>query len=135
MPTTNFRATVNATGDKLHAQDKSALHSALAPHASQEVVVTVDTYDPATRGLRRYYFAAVVEAVRNHLSQGRELPLSKDQTHELLKKAFLGIEQTALGEVAKSTKGMNQVELWDYIESICSHAASEWGVQIPLPNE
>jgi hypothetical protein len=140
MATTNFRATVNATGDKLHAQDKSALASALRPFASQDVVVTVEAFDPATNPIRRYYFGAVVESVRRHLNQNREIPLSNQQTHKILKAAFLpevlGVDvHTELGDAELSTKGISVEKFLDYIESICAHSASEWGEEIPRPGE
>lgn len=137
---TNFRATVNATGDKLHASDKSAMLAALGKFASQEVVVTIEAHDPATNPMRRYYFGVVVESVRRHLNQGRELPLSNQQTHKLLKGAFLpeilGVDvHTELGDAELSTKGMSVDKFLDYIESICAHSASEWGEEIARPGE
>jgi hypothetical protein len=140
MSATNFRATVNATGDKLHASDKSAMLAALGKFASQEVVVTVEEFNPATNPMRRYYFGVVVESVRRHLNKSREIPLSNKQTHKILKGAFLpeilGVDvATELGDAELSTKGMSVDKFLDYIESICAHSASEWGEAIERPGE
>lgn len=137
---TNFRATVNATGDKLHAQDKSAMLAALGKFASQEVVVTVEAHDPATNPIRRFYFGVVVESVRRHLNKDREVPLSNPQVHKILKAAFLpdilGVDvHTELGDAELSTKGISVDKFLDYIESICAHSAAEWGEEIERPGE
>lgn len=143
---TNFRAVVNPTGDRLHAPDKGAMMEALKPFASQEVVLSVELHDPATRGLRGYYFKVVVGEFRRFLNARRAkenpdlLPLSKDQVHEMMTQAFLGVVVEDLGGgkrgmTGDSTVGMTQEALWNYIEECCSHAASEWGLEIPLPEK
>ncbi len=141
---TNFLAIVNETGDRLHVPDKAAMQTALKSFASQEVLVSVEPYDPASKGLRGYYFKVVVGEFRRYLNEQRArenpdlLPLSKDQVHEMMTQAFLGIEQVDFGggkstSTGKSTKGIDHVKLWDYIEECCSHAAMEWNLEIPLP--
>lgn len=140
MSATNFRAVVNPTGDKLHARDKEAMLAAFRKFASKEVLVTLEEFDPATNPMRRYYFGAVVESVRRHLNQNREIPLSNKQTHKILKGAFLpeilGIDpSTELGDAELSTKGLSVDKFLDYIESICAHSAAEWGEEIERPGE
>ncbi len=130
---TDFLATVNADGNKLNVQNKAALEKALKPFASQEVLISVEEYDPAAKGLRGYLFKVVVEAYRNKLSEGRELPLSKDQAWDVIKRAFVGVEHTPLGETPKTTKGWNQEKLWGLAEELCAYAAQEWGLAIPPP--
>jgi hypothetical protein len=135
MSATNFHGTVNATGDKIHTANKLAMHEALRKFANQEVIVTIEAFSPITRGFRGYYHKVVVECVRVHLSTGREIPLSKDQTHHILKGAFIGIEDTPLGPAPKSTKGMSTDQFVDYVMAIRAHAASEWGLDIPDPEK
>lgn len=130
---TDFVATVNADGSRLHVPNKAALAKALAPFASQEVLISVEPYDPASKGMRGYLFKVVVEAYRNKLSEGRELPLSKDQTWDVIKRAFVGVEQTALGETPKTTVGWTHEKIWSLCEELCAYAAQEWQLVIPPP--
>lgn len=83
----------------------------------------------------RWYWGMVVPLVADYLSQGREVPLSNDQAHYVLKSAFLGVEETPLGTVPKSTRRLSVEEFSLYCDKIVSHAAAEWGMNIPAPGE
>jgi hypothetical protein len=131
-----FRADVNAEASVLHVRDKSALHEALAPFASQEVIVTVETADPITRGWRGYYYKVVVEAIRNKWTEQRGIPYSKDQVHDLLKRHFIGVVDGPVGgTVAKGTSDVdfNKDKFIEFVEEVCAYAAQELELIIPPP--
>jgi hypothetical protein len=83
----------------------------------------------------RYYHSCIVPIVQEVLSVGRDLPLSRDQTHELLKQAFLGFEDTKLGRVGKSTRELDTKQFTKYCDDIQSHFVTEFGIAFPRPGE
>jgi len=102
----------------------------------RDVVVTVEPAFPRrSNDQNRWYRGVIVPAVAGELSKGRDLPLSNDQAHHVLKAAFLGVEQTALGPAPRRSRTLTTAEFADYCERIRAHAASEWGLNIPSPNE
>lgn len=136
MPATNFRAIVNATGDKLHASDKNAMFAALREFASQDVVVTVERFrEKRSNGQNAYYWAVVVPFVRRFWSKEWDIDLTEKQTHETLKKVFIGVIDTPMGPITRSSATLNVEQFVDYVESICSYFASEKGEYIPQPGE
>ncbi len=138
MAGTNFRATVNATGDKLHAPDKAAMLAALAKWASQSVIVTIETADPVARGWRAYYFKVVVEAIRNKWTEDRGVPYSKGQVHEILKRHFIGVVPDPMDPYQTVAKGTSDDDftnekMIEFIEEVCAYAAQELHLNIPPP--
>lgn len=109
---------------------------AMAAHQGQRVVVTVERHhDRRSSQQNRWYWGAIVPAVAGHLSQGRALPLSDDQAHHVLKSAFIGVEDTPLGPVPKSSAALTMAAFSAYCDAIVAHAASEWGLAIPAPED
>jgi hypothetical protein len=102
----------------------------------RRVLVEVTRYvKRRTNNQLAWYWVAVVPAVADHLSRGRVLPLSKDQAHYVLKAAFIGQEETPLGPAPISTGTLSAAQFSEYVERIRAHAASEWGLNIPSPDE
>ena len=83
----------------------------------------------------RWYWSCIVPIAKEVLSQGRVVPLSKDQAHYVLASAFLGSEETPLGTVPIKTSALSTKDFATYCERIVAHAASEWGIAIPVPGE
>ena len=69
------------------------------------------------------------------LSEASGIPIDRDQAHDLLKRVFLGVEKTPLGEVPRHSSSLTVEEFGDYCTKIQAYAASEWGLTIPGPHE
>jgi hypothetical protein len=76
------------------------------------------------------YWSLVVPVAAEVLSAGREIPLSKDQAHYVLKAAFIGIEETVLGSVPKSSKELSTAEFAKFCESVESWLLHTHGVSM-----
>jgi hypothetical protein len=108
----------------------------MGPHRGQRVAVTVERHhDRRSSHQNRWYWGAIVPAVCGHLSKGRPFELHRSQVHYLLKSAFIGVEETALGVVPRSSRELTTAEFSEYCERIVSHAATEWALPIPTPEE
>jgi hypothetical protein len=128
-----FRAWVSETGKAVWHKPEE-LAAKLKDYIGKEIVVTIERWHQKRSDRQnRWYWSCVVPAVADYLSQGREFPISNDDTHFLLKRAFLGAEETALGLLPKSTTQLDIVEFTEYVEAIRAHAASEWGLSISDP--
>lgn len=126
-------ANVDSAG-RLRLVDPQRWRAALAPNAGRRVVVTVERHhERRSNKQNSWYWSCIVPAVAGHLSKGRELPLSDDQAHYVLKSAFIGLEETPLGSVPKSSAALSTAEFSAFCERIVAHAASEWGLPIPTP--
>lgn len=130
-----FRAVVNEKG-QLTPKEVGRWAGYLARLRGKHVEVTVRP-ERKRRSLNQnsWYWVAIVPAVQEFLSEGRAFPLSEDQTHTILKSAFIGVEDTALGPVACESKTLTTEQFSTYCEQIRAHAASEWGLLIPGPDE
>jgi hypothetical protein len=130
-----FAAEVTAEG-VLRFAEPMRWRTRLAALRGKKLTVTVEREvkrrgDPANR----YYWAAVARAVAEYLSIGRELPLSKDDAHRVLCSAFIGTEDTPLGPTPCRSSTLTSEQFSTFIERIKAHAASEWGLRIPGPDE
>lgn len=130
-----FAAKVTPDGRLVFA-DEPAWRFTLARWKDRTLAVVLEVLRP-TRSNRqnRWYRGVIVPAVAGHLSKGRELPLSNDQAHYVLKGAFIGMVETELIPCPISTTTLSTVQFSDYCERIRAHAASEWGLNIPSPDE
>jgi hypothetical protein len=70
----------------------------------------------------------VVPVAAEVLNQGREIPLSKDQVHEVLKGAFIGWEDTPLGKVPKSSRKLDTAEFAHFCQEAESWLLHTHGV-------
>ena len=108
----------------------------LARQEGKRVTVTVEReIIRRTLSQNAWYWSIIVPTVASVLSRTRDVPLSNDQTHYVLKSAFIGVDETPLGPVPKSSAKLSTKEFSDYCDRIVAHAASEWGFPIPQPGE
>lgn len=123
-------------GGKVQVDDALRWTSTLARHEGKRVLVTVQREVlRRTTQQNRWYWAIVVPMVADYLSQGRSVPLSNDEAHYVLKSAFIGIDETPLGPIPKSSAKLSIEDFSLYCDKIISHAAAEWGMNIPAPGE
>jgi hypothetical protein len=130
-----FRAQVSREGTLVWSEP-SRVRATLAHLRGKTITITLEREvqrrgDPANR----YYWAAVAPAVAEYLSIGRPLPLSKDDAHRVLCSAFIGTEETPLGPTPCHSSTLTSEQFSVFIERIKAHAASEWGLHIPGPDE
>jgi hypothetical protein len=104
----------------------------LGKHEGQRVIVTAATEKQrrSTKQNRRYW-SLVVPVAAEVLGAGREVPLSKDQTHEILKFAFIGHEQTVLGPTPKSSKDLSTAEFAAFCSKVEEWLLHSFGVVMP----
>lgn len=123
-------------GGKVELDDKVGWAALLARLDGKRVVVEVAVHsERRSSQANRWYWSCVVPLAAEALSVDRQVPLSKEQAHYVLKSAFLGIEETTLGPVPKSTSKLTTTQFWEYCEKIVAHCASEWGMAVPMPGE
>ena len=104
--------------------------------AGQRVEITYrHVRDVRSLAQNRRYWSMIVPCVAEVLSAGREIPLSRDQAHEVLKYAFIGHEDTPLGPLAKSSKELTVPEFIEYCDRIEGWLATDWKVVIPERGE
>jgi len=135
---TSLRITLTGAveGGKFHPDDKGRWHAWAAYFDKRRVVVTLEAeHKRHSDKQRAWYRAEIVPAYAARLSVGRELPLSNDQAHIVMCAAFLGLEDTPLGPVAKSTRDLDTAQMSTYCEKLVAHAATEWGMHIRTPEE
>lgn len=101
----------------------------LGKHEGQRVVLTAATVTQirSTQQNRRYW-SLVVPVAAQVLSANRDIPFSRDQAHEVLKLAFIGHEDTALGPVAKSSKVLSTAEFAAFCELVEGWLLHQHGV-------
>jgi hypothetical protein len=108
----------------------------LARQDGKRVSVTVEReIVRRTLSQNAWYWSIIVPTVASVLSRTRDVPLSNDQAHYVLKSAFIGLDETPLGPVPKSSAALSTKEFAEYCDRIVAHAASEWGFPIPQPGE
>lgn len=135
MTEARFAARVTPDGRLVFA-DEPAWRFTLGRWKGRTVAIVLELFRPKrSNPQNRWYRGVIVPAVARQLSKGRELPISNGQAHHVLKQAFIGIVETALGTAPISTTTLSTVQFSDYCEQIRAHAASEWGLNIPSPNE
>ena len=132
---TRFAAVVTDKGE-LRLLDPTAWRVRLTKLRGRHVWLVVERQEKK-RSLNQnaWYWAAIVPAVQQHLSEARTLPLTKEQTHYVLASAFVGTEDTPLGPVPCKTSTLTTEQFSTYCERIRAHAAAEWGLPIPGPDD
>lgn len=65
------------------------------------------------------YFGLIVPLAGHLLSKTRDMPLSKDQVHWLLKSAFLGCDETPIGLVPMESKTLSTKQFVEYCDKVC----------------
>jgi hypothetical protein len=133
-------ASAEVKGGKLFIRNRRAFDDQIARlNERWELEVTVKR-QTTTRSLQanRYYWGVVVAALSEHTGY------TPDELHDFLKMKFIPkrlavcdgngvvVDELVLGG---STREMNTIEFYDYVESIRMWAAEELGVVTPDPNE
>lgn len=134
MITPVFAGIVTEQGKlKMGESQRRAMDMWLASLAGKPIVITIKQ-ERATRSNQqnRYWWGVVVPLIAEHLGY------TNDEMHEALKYKFLRLEaESAPADLPKirSTASLNTKEFTDLIENVITWAGSEFGLQIPLPNE
>jgi len=129
----SFRASVAQDGT-LRMEEPGRWRAWLSSRKGKLLTVTVERRkQQRSAAQNRYYHGCVVAAVADVLNVDRVLPIAHDDVHDVLKRAFLGHQETALGPVAKSSRALSIEEFHDYVERIRAWAAQTHGLDIPDP--
>lgn len=116
-------------GGKLYFNDRSSFDSHVA---SLEGVVEIIVRRPRKQRSKQensYYWAVIIKIV------SKETGALPEDVHYEFKRRFLRIGGTDLFPVLKSTTELTTLEAEDFYSQCRMFAASELGIQIPLPNE
>jgi len=135
MATRRFAAKVSTEGELVIAEPLP-FRAALRRLRGQVVYVLVERlkFNRSTDQNKRYW-GMLVPLAAEVLSADRPLPLSKDQTHEVLKLAFIGHDQTALGPVPKSSAALNTEEFAAFSNRIEHWLLHDHGIVVPAKDE
>jgi hypothetical protein len=131
-----FQAEGVVKGGALRMSDPARWRAALSGLEGERLILTVER--PATRRSNRqnkWYWGVILPIVASYLSKGRPFELHSTQAHYLLKSAFLGVVETAMGPTPQSSRTLSTEEFAEYCDRILAHAASEWALHIPQPGE
>jgi hypothetical protein len=77
------------------------------------------------------YWGLIVPVAAEILSAGRDIPLSKDQAHYVLKSAFIGVEETPLGTFPKDSRTLDVPQFKAFCDAVEEWMITKWGVTIP----
>jgi len=137
-PVPIFRARVDEQS-KLVMREVGRWAGVLAKLKGREVEVSISA-EPRThtRSQRGWYRASIVPEVAAFLSEAKGYVISKDQAHELLKQAFVGIMTIEVNGIAStcgiSTKTLDPAQFSDFCTAILAHFAG-LGLVIPTPED
>jgi hypothetical protein len=126
MPKVEFEATIGAHGELVPVGALATRATVrLQAYKGRQALVTVEP-ERKRRSLAQNarYWGCIVPFAAEVLSVTRDVPLSKDQAHHVLKAAFIGVEETALGPVPKSTRDLSTAEFAEYCAKVEGHFAS-----------
>lgn len=119
----------------------AGLSKALTPLEGKDVNIRITTDKMGSDRQRNYYFAVIVEKVREAMNDYGS-NYTKDDVHEFLKQEvgqlFVEMINPATGEILKfpgTTMEMTTREKEDYHEQCRAWAAENLGIVIALPNE
>lgn len=138
METTTFRAHVDDSG-KLIVREVGRWAGVLFKLKGKDIdVILRPEQQTHTRSQRGWYRASIVPEVSAFLSEAKGYPISRDQTHELLKAVFIGtvtIEVNGIKvDVPISTKTLDPGKFSDFCTAILAHFA-ELGLVIATPED
>ena len=136
---TIIRGRVNDAGRfNVHVDDDGLMRAALGMLVGKNIEIEIREWHPKrSYQANKYYWGCVLPAVADELSRQMRLPLPMHPkvAHHLLKAAFIGIEESEEGVEPLSSAALDSRAFNLYIERIRSHAAAEWGLNIPDPGE
>jgi hypothetical protein len=133
-----FRACVDPQG-KLVVREVGRWAGVLCKLAGQSIEVELRTEPKThTRSQRGWYRASIVPEVAAFLSEAKGYVISKDQSHDLLKRVFIGTVEFEVNgvieTVAISTKTLDPGQFSDYCTAILAHFAG-LGLVISTPED
>ncbi len=130
-----YAAKVSDTGE-LQLAEPLIWRAALSRLKGQVVYVIVEKLR-ANRSLQanRRYWGMVVPLAAEVLSVTRDIPLSSEQAHEVLKYAFMGHDDTPLGPVPRSTRNLDTAQFYEYTQKVEEWLLHSYGVVIPAAGE
>lgn len=76
-----------------------------------------------------YYWAVIVTTLANNFGY------SPEEMHDALKLQFLRVVEPGKPDRTRSTAELSTIEAEEYYETIRAWALTEYGINIPLPNE
>jgi hypothetical protein len=130
-----FAAKVSQTGE-LQIAEPLVWRAYLARLRGQVVYVVLEKLrQTRTAQQNRRYWGMLVPLASEILSLPLDLPLSNEQTHEVLKGAFIGHLDTALGKAPKSSRSLNIEEYMAYCNRIEQWLLHDHGVVVPSAGE
>lgn len=111
--------------------DPTSLAIALREYDGKRVSLEIEPERPV-RSIRQNarYWSCIVPLAQDFLSKTRDVPLSKDQCHYVLKSAFLGCEETPLGLVPMDSRTLTTSQFQTFCEAITVWLA-ENGYAVP----
>jgi hypothetical protein len=120
-------------GGKITFDDSIHLRAALGA-LPKRISVTIERERIVrTTNQNARYWSLIVPLVAECWSLKREMPISNDMAHYALKCAFIGVEETPLGPVPKSSRTLTVPEFAEYMEKIEAYLAQEFGLAV-LPS-
>jgi hypothetical protein len=116
-----FAARVSPKGELVFA-DATAWRFVLARWKGRTVTVTLEPFRKIrSNDQNRRYWGRIVRGVGGWLNARRDIPLSKEQVHAVLASAFLGMEDTPIGQCPAHTKTLTTQQFTDYMDRIEGH--------------
>jgi hypothetical protein len=99
--------------------DPAAWAIAMREYDGKRVTVEIEP-EKSIRSLRQNarYWSLIIPLASDYLSKTRDMPLSKEQTHYVLKSAFLGCEETELGLAPMDSRTLSTAQFAQYCEKI-----------------
>lgn len=134
MITPTFAAIVSDAGKvQMGEEQRRAMNMWLATMAGKPITITIKQ-ERSTRSSQanRYYWGVVIPIIGEHLGY------TNDEMHDALKFKFLRTEADCTpADLPKirSSAALDVKEFGEYLENIITWAGSEFGVNIPAPNE
>jgi hypothetical protein len=120
---------------KLIITPQSSLAIVLRQCEGKRVVIDIEPERPVrTVRANSRYWSLLVPLAGDLLSKTRDVPLSKNQVHFVLKAAFLDVIETPLGMVPVDSHNLNTKEFSEYCERIQVWLADN-GYSVPEPGE
>lgn len=99
--------------------DPVALAIACREYEGKRVVVDIEP-EKSIRSVRQNsrYWSLIVPLAGDYLSKTRDMPLSKEQTHYVLKSAFIGCEETELGLIPMDSRTLTTAQFALFCEKV-----------------
>lgn len=121
-------------GLRVEEHDKHRWARHLRAMAGKRVTLSLEPWKERRNAAQlRRWFGCIVPVVQDILSQGRTVPLSKEQVHRVLCGAFIGHEPGGvLGqEIPIESKTLSPAQFAEVMDKVEAHFRSECGAVFP----